>query len=242
MEQTKEQIRQELFNLADPAYRILQTRLIPEIQAEQIIGVRMPVLRAYAKKLAADPRAELFLQAELPHAYYDENNLHAALIGLVYSKDFAKTITALQRFLPYVNNWATCDMGIPRIFDKYPDETWLLVSKWLTSNHTFTVRFAIVTSLSIFLDSNFRPELFDMLASLRSSEYYINMAIAWYFSFAVIKQYDAVLPVFTENRLPVWVHNKAIQKSIESFRVPLEHKNYLRTLKRSPKGQHEVSL
>lgn len=223
-------ITQGLRKLKDENYRAFHAKLIPEIPYETIIGVRTPALRSYAKEVAKLPEAETFIQ-ELPHTYYEENNLHGALLSLLYRKDIEEFLEQLERFLPYVDNWATCDMLSPKIFKKHLPRVYEKVKEWLKSNHTYTVRFGIVTLLGYYLDDAFEPEMLDLVASVKSEEYYIKMAVAWYFSIALVKQYDITIPYIEKQVLEPWTHNKSIQKAIESRRISTETKQYLRGLK-----------
>ena len=225
-----EKITKELWELRDESYFNFHKKLIPNIAEENIIGVRTPALRSYAKKVAKYPEVYEFLQ-ELPHTYYEENNLHGALLGLLY-KDVDTYLTELEKFLPYVDNWATCDMMGPKVFKKNLPLVYDYVKKWIASDDTYTVRFGIVTLLFYFLDEAFEPEMLDLVAGIRSEEYYIKMAIAWYFSMALVKQYEVTIPYLKKQILPVWEHNKTIQKAVESYRIENATKQYLRTLKR----------
>ena len=182
-----------LFALKDENYRRFHAKLIPDIPIDNIIGVRTPVLRKYAKEVAKLPEANIFLES-LPHSYYEENNLHGALLSLLYPKDIIAFMEQLERFLPYVDNWATCDMLSPKIFKKYLPYVYERVQKWLQSDAVYTIRFGIVTLLGFYLDDAFEPEMLQLVANVRSEEYYVNMAVAWYFSMALVKQYDATLP------------------------------------------------
>ena len=224
-----EQITKGLFELQDEEYRKFHAKLVPTIDFEKIIGVRTPQLRKYAKQIAKEPFAKDFLN-ELPHTYYEEKNLHSALINLL-CKDLDELLDKVEEFLPYVDNWATCDMISPKLFKKNLPLVYERVKKWLKSEHTYTVRFGIVTLLGYFLDDAFEPEMLERVAEIKSDEYYINMAIAWYFSIALVKQYDTTISYFITPRLDKWTHNKAIQKAIESRRITDETKDYLRTLK-----------
>lgn len=223
-------ITEGLFALRDEGYRQFNAKLIPNVPMDRIIGVRTPALRSYAKSVARLPDAERFLQ-ELPHAYYEENNLHGALLSLIYKNDIDEFLEALERFLPYVDNWATCDMLSPKIFKKHLPYVYKRVKKWLKSEHTYTVRFGIVTLLGYYLDEAFEPEMLRLVVDIRSEEYYIKMAVAWYFSIALVKQYDAAAAYIESRALEPWTHNKAIQKAIESRRIPPERKAYLKSLK-----------
>ena len=219
-----------LFALKDENYRRFHAKLIPDIPIDNIIGVRTPVLRKYAKEVAKLPEAHIFLES-LPHIYYEENNLHGALLSLLYPKDIIAFMEQLERFLPYVDNWATCDMLSPKIFKKHLPYVYERVQKWLQSDAVYTIRFGIVTLLGFYLDDAFEPEMLQLVANVRSEEYYVNMAVAWYFSMALVKQYDATLPYIQNRVLEPWTHNKSIQKAIESRRIPQETKAYLRGLK-----------
>lgn len=219
-----------LFALKDENYRRFHAKLIPDIPIDNIIGVRTPVLRKYAKEVAKLPEANIFLES-LPHSYYEENNLHGALLSLLYPKDIIAFMEQLERFLPYVDNWATCDMLSPKIFKKHLSYVYERVQKWLQSDAVYTIRFGIVTLLGFYLDNAFEPEMLQLVANVRSEEYYVNMAVAWYFSMALVKQYDATLPYIQNRVLEPWTHNKSIQKAIESRRIPQETKAYLRGLK-----------
>lgn len=224
-------ITDRLFALRDEDYRAFHSKLVPTVDPERIIGVRTPDLRRLARELARDAEtADRFL-AVLPHRYFEENSLHGALLSL-RMKEIGRLLTEIDRFLPYVDNWATCDMLSPKLFARHPGEVEAKVAEWLGSGRTYTVRFGVVTLLQFFLDGHFRPGHFEWLCALPADEYYVNMAVAWYFSFALVKQWDAALPVIESNRLERWIHNKAIQKAVESLRIPPERKEYLRRLKR----------
>ena len=219
-----------LFALKDENYRRFHAKLIPDIPIDNIIGVRTPVLRKYAKEVAKLPETNIFLES-LPHIYYEENNLHGALLSLLYPKDIIAFMEQLERFLPYVDNWATCDMLSPKIFKKHLSYVYERVQKWLQSDAVYTIRFGIVTLLGFYLDDAFEPEMLQLVANVRSEKYYVNMAVARYFSMALVKQYDATLPYIQNRVLEPWTHNKSIQKAIESRRIPQETKAYLRGLK-----------
>ena len=224
-------ITAELFRLQDTGYAAMQVRIIPTVSADRIIGVRTPALRALAKELARDPGAASFLSS-LPHRYFDENQLHAFVISL--EKDFDTCVAQVEAFLPYIDNWATCDQLSPKAFKKSPEKLLPYIRKWIRSDRVYTVRFAIGMLMQHFLDKRFDPACVEWVAAVRSEEYYINMMIAWYFATALAKQYDAVLPYLEERKLAIWTHNKAIQKSLESYRITPEQKVYLRTLKIRP--------
>lgn len=222
------EIASRLFSLRDAAYAAMQEKIIPTVDKSRIIGVRTPALRAFAKELARDEGRDAFLSS-LPHRYFEEDQLHAFVISL--EKDFDACASRVEAFLPYIDNWATCDQMSPKAFGKAPERLLPYIRKWLASGETYTVRFAIGMLMQHFLDEKFRPEYADLAASVRSEEYYVRMMIAWYFATALAKQYDAALPYLEERRLDAWTHNKAIQKSVESFRVTQEHKLYLKSLR-----------
>lgn len=223
-------LTQVLFELKDDNYREFHAKLIPNVPAEKIIGVRTPALRDFAKKVAKMQEVRAFLK-DLPHFYYEENNLHGALLSLIFSNDIGQFLAEIERFLPYVDNWATCDMLSSKIFKKNLPLVYEKVKGWLKSGKTYTVRFGIVTLLGFFLDDAFKPEMLQLVADVKPGEFYVKMAAAWYFSVALVKQYDAALPYFQNKQLDPWTHNKAIQKALESRRVSPETKEYLKSLK-----------
>ena len=222
------EIREHLFSMQDTKYRDFQAKLIPTVEADSVIGVRTPELRKYATELIRQGDYDAFLQ-DLPHKYFDENQLHAFIVSGI--RDYEKCMEELCRFLPYVNNWATCDQMSPKVFKKHKTELFKQVKEWIKSDETYTARFAIGMLMEHFLDEDFDPEYPKMVAKVRSEEYYINMMIAWYFATALAKQYDAILPYIEEKKLNAWTHNKAIQKSVESYRITPEQKDYLKSLK-----------
>ena len=223
-----EKIRKELHSLQDLKYRDLQVQIIPSVKPDSIIGVRTPELRKMAKELAGEKGIEAFL-ADLPHRYFEENQLHAFILSGM--KDFTACLGELERFLPYVDNWATCDQMSPRVFRKHRPELLQSIDRWIASGQTYTVRFGIGMLMEHYLDGDFDPAYPEKVAAVRSGEYYVNMMTAWYFATALAKQYDAVLPFIEGRRLDPWTHNKAIQKAVESFRITPEQKEYLRSLK-----------
>ena len=222
------EIEERLFALQDKGYRDFHKKLVPTVPQDKIIGVRTPALRKLAKEIVQMGEAEAFL-ARLPHRYFDENQLHAFIISGL--KDYGECMAHLQEFLPYIDNWATCDQLSPKVFKQHRQELLKEIRKWLESEETYTVRFAIGMLMEHFLDEDFDEAYLSMVADLRSEEYYVNMMIAWYFATALAKQYEAALHFIEGARLEPWTHNKAIQKAIESRRVSREHKEYLRGLK-----------
>lgn len=224
-----DEIRDYLFSCADEKYAKFMSSLVPTASPEAIIGVRSPVLRAYAKELIKSGKSEGFVLS-LPHKYLDENTLHAMIIASE-KKDIDKAMREVEAFLPYLDNWASCDIMVPRAFSKYPDKVLERVKIWLESPHTYTKRFALVVLLSNYLDENFTPEILELACGISDGDYYVDMAAAWFYSFALIKRYDEALPLFTERRLPKWVHNKSIQKARESYRISDERKEYLKSMK-----------
>ena len=224
----EQMVQARLFELQDAQYREFQCKLIPNVNPETVIGVRTPELRKFAKAFSKEPETAEFLQI-LPHQYYEENNLHGFLIEAM--KDYNQVIHALDTFLPYVDNWATCDLMRPKAFGKHLPELREQIKIWMASGHTYTIRFGIEMLMTFFLDGQFQPEYLDWVAGVRSEEYYVNMMIAWFFATALAKQYQAALPHIQQHRLEPWTHNKAIQKAMESYRVSHEQKAYLRSLK-----------
>ena len=226
-------MKEKLFQLQDVKYRDFQKKLIPTMDPEKIIGVRTPELRKLAKQLYKDPEmneATAEFLAGLPHDYFDENQLHAFLIS--EEKDFDRCMELTEEFLPYIDNWATCDQLSPKVFRKNKDRLLLHIKKWLESDRTYTVRFAIGMLMQHFLDEDFDTEYPELVAEVRSDEYYVNMMIAWYFATALAKQYETAIRFIERQRLDVWTHNKAIQKARESYRITPEQKDYLKQLKR----------
>lgn len=224
----REEIAVELFRMRDEDYAQMQAKIIPTVAANRIIGVRTPALRAFAKMLYKDSETVGFLSC-VPHQYFDEDQLHAFVISL--EKNFDKCIEEVDAFLPFIDNWATCDQLSPKVFKKEPEKLLPYIQTWIKSDRTYTIRFAIGMLMQHFLDEGFDTKYADMVAEVRSEEYYINMMIAWYFATALAKQYESVLPYLEEKRLDDWTHNKAIQKSVESYRITNEQKAYLKTLK-----------
>ena len=222
------EIRDRLFSLQDAKYRELQIKILPNLEPESIIGVRTPELRQMAKELAVREETGAFLK-DLPHRYFDENQLHAFILSGM--KDYTACMEALERFLPYVDNWATCDQMSPKVFRKHRMELLGSIRKWIASDQAYTIRFGIGMLMEHYLDGDFDPAYPEMAAGVRSGEYYVNMMPAWYFATALAKQYDAVIPYIENRRLDPWTHNKAIQKAIESYRITPEQKEYLKTLK-----------
>ncbi len=223
-----DEIKDELFSLQDIKYRDFQAKLIPTVSADSVIGVRTPELRKLAKKELKKDNIGDFLDT-LPHEYFDEKQLHAFIISEI--KDYDECIKRLEKFLPYIDNWATCDQLSPKVFKKNKSELLSKIREWITSKETYTVRFAIGMLMQHYLDEDFDIEYPEMVSKVRSEEYYVNMMIAWYFATALAKQYDVVLPFIEGKRLSDWTHNKAIQKSIESYRISPEQKEYLKKLK-----------
>ncbi len=221
-------VQERLFAMQDREFCEFQAKLCPSVAEGTMIGVRTPLLRSMAKELIKSGEADAFL-AELPHRYFEENQLHAFIISELKSYD--RVIEELERFLPQVDNWATCDQMSPKVFKKHPAQLPAQIEAWLRSEHPYTIRFGIGTLMQHYLDGEFKPEYPERLAQMRSEEYYVNMMLAWYFATALAKQYDAVLPYLTDRRLDGWVHNKTIQKARESYRITPEQKEYLKSLK-----------
>ena len=224
----EKQIVSRLFDLRDEAYGAFQCKLIPTAPPASFIGVRTPALRAFAKELYQSGEGEAFLQI-LPHRYFDEKQLHAFLIS--EEKDFDTCVRRVEAFLPYVDNWATCDQLSPKAFKKHRAELLPYIRRWTESGKTYTARFAIGMLMQHYLDDAFDPAYPALVASIQSEEYYVNMMIAWYFATALAKQYNTVLPYIAEKRLTPWVQNKTIQKAVESYRISAEQKEKLKRFK-----------
>lgn len=224
----KVDIQQELFALQDLSYRDFHAKLMPTVDKARVIGVRTPKLRAFAKEFGKTEEAKEFLKV-LPHQYYEENNLHGLLIEQI--KDYPTLIRELNRFLPCIDNWATCDLLTVRVVKKHLDTFTEEVERWLASDHTYTIRFGIGMLMRYYLEEHFSLEYPEKVAKICSKEYYVNMMRAWYFATALAKQYEAIFPFLEEKRLDAWTHNKTIQKAIESYRITQEQKVYLRTLR-----------
>ncbi|MCR5005461.1 MAG: DNA alkylation repair protein [Clostridiales bacterium] len=223
-----EEIRNRLYELQDPAYGDFQARLIPTVDPERIIGVRTPELRSLAKELAKREEIERFLE-DLPHRFFDEDQLHAFIISL--TKDLRTALEQVDRFLPFVDNWATCDQMSPKVFKKHHQELLPMIKTWVISGEIYTIRFGVGMLMQHFLDEDFDIAYPHIVAGIRSEAYYVRMMQAWYFATALAKQYEAVLPFLVEQRLDPWTHNKTIQKAVESYRITAEQKLYLKSLK-----------
>ncbi len=223
-----EEIRKDLLQKEDKKYKDFQGKLIPSIEMETMIGISTPVLRKMAKEYGKNPEIQVFMR-DLPHKYFEENQLQAFLIS--EEKDFFKCVEEIRLFLPYVDNWATCDQMLPKVFKKERAQLLPYIQEWLQAEHPYTVRFAIGLLMQHYLDEEFQPEYLEWIAKIRRDEYYINMMIAWYFATALAKQYEATIPYIKQKSLEQWTHNKSIQKAVESRRISTETKEYLKTLK-----------
>lgn len=224
----KEQLQKELFALQDLKYRDFHSRLLPGIDKETIIGIRTPILRKFAKEFAGRDEAEEFLQA-LPHQYYEENNLHMMILTGI--KDYNKCLEEIKKFVPYINNWATCDLPLPKCFNNHKQELLTQVREWIASDHIYTIRYGLGVLMNLYLDEDFKPEYLELASAVRSEEYYVNMMIAWYFATALAKQWEAAVPYIEQKKLPQWVHRKTIQKAVESYRITAEQKVYLKSFR-----------
>ena len=223
-----DEIRNELFGMQDVKYRDFQAKLVPTVEPETVIGVRTPQLRKYAGVLLKRDDVQEFLN-DLPHKYFDENQLHAFIISGI--KDYGKSMSEVERFLPYVDNWATCDQMSPKVFKKHRSELLMKIKEWISSGETYTIRFGVGMLMEHFLDEDYDPAYPEMVSKVRSDEYYVNMMTAWYFATALAKQYESVLPFIEDKKLDAWTHNKAIQKAVESYRITDDQKSYLKSLK-----------
>lgn len=218
-----------LFDNRDLKYKEFSSKIINNIDRDKIIGVRIPVIRNIAKEIKAFEYIDEFL-LDFPHKYHEENILHGILLTIKY-KDIDVLLEELDKFLVYVDNWAVTDIISPKIFKKYPDKVYGYVKQWLLSEHTYVVRFGAVTLLQFYLDKEFRIEELELINKINNPDYYVKMAIAWFYSFGLIKQYDIVIKCFESKKLDKWIHNKAISKALDSYRISDEKKEYLRSLK-----------
>ncbi len=209
-------------------YRDFQSKLVPNIPKETILGVRTPDMRKIARDIKAMEEAKVFL-TQLPHQYYEENLVHFFLISTI--RNFDECVSAVELFLPYVDCWPVCDQSSPKVFAKNHDKLLPFIKKWIGSDHVYTVRFGIRMLMNEFLGEDFRPEYLEWVADIKGVDYYIKMMVAWYFATALAKRYDESVVFIEERRLEPWTHKKAIQKAVESFRVSGEHKEYLKTLR-----------
>lgn len=222
------ELQRSLFELQDLKYRDFQSKLLPKTEKEKIIGVRTPILRKFAKEFVQTKEAQKFLQ-ELPHQYYEENNLHLMLVTQI--RDYKKCLKEVTQFLPYIDNWATCDLPLPKCFEKHKAELIVDVKNWIASNDTYTIRYGIGVLLRLYLAEDFKDEYPKLVSAVISDEYYVNMMIAWYFATALAKQWEAVIGYLKDRKLTEWVHRKTIQKAIESNRITEEQKAELRGLR-----------
>lgn len=221
-------VQKQLFKMQDTGYRDFHAKLIPTMDKDKVIGIRAPQLRAFAREFGKTEEAEMFLEV-LPHQYYEENNLHGLLIEQI--RDYGECLKELDRFLPYIDNWATCDMLALRLMKDHRNVFIKEVYRWMGSDEPYTIRFGISMLMRYYLDEEFKPEYPKKVAAIRSEEYYVNMMRAWYFATALAKQYPSVLPFLEERKMDTWTHNKTIQKAVESYRITPEQKEYLRTLR-----------
>jgi len=220
-----DKIVSDLFNIRDEKFAKFNASLIPTTDAKNVIGVRTPDLRKYAKTISSPDK---FL-SDLPHKYFEENQIHSFILSEI--KNFEKCIKLVDTFLPYVDNWATCDQLIPKIFARNTDRLLPYIRRWIKSKHIYTVRFAIGLLMRFYLGEKFDSSYADMVIKIKSDEYYINMMRAWYFATALSKNWDDIICIIENKKLDPWTHNKTIQKSIESYRISAAQKEYLRKLK-----------
>ena len=220
-------IETKLMKVKDDKYKEFQAKLVPNIDSDTILGIRTPEMRKIAKELFESNNFDSFLN-ELPHKYYEENLIHFFVISMI--KDFNKCIEEVERFLPYVDCWPVSDQATPKSFRKNHDKLLPYIKKWIKSKHVYTARFGIRMLMNEYLGDDFKKEYLELVSSVKSDDYYLKMMVAWYFATALAKKYDETIPFFENRLLDEWVHKKAIQKAIESYRVSEEHKKYLRSL------------
>lgn len=223
------ELQQNLFGMRDAAYAAFIAKLTPGFPPSHFIGVRVPLLRTIARSFAKEEAASQRFLSHLPHSYYEEDMLHGMLISLV--KDYDRCLDLIDRFLPYVDNWAVCDTLSPKVFAKHKAQLLENILRWSSSSHTYTCRFGLRMLMTHFLDDSFSADFLEIPAAIRSEEYYVKMMVAWFFATALAKQWEATLPYLENRQLDPWTHRKTIQKAIESYRIPPERKDYLRTLR-----------
>ena len=223
------ELQQNLFGMRDAAYAAFIAKLTPGFPPSHFIGVRVPLLRTIARSFAKEEAASQSFLSHLPHSYYEEDMLHGMLISLV--KDYDRCLDLTDRFLPYVDNWAVCDTLSPKVFAKHKAQLLENILRWSSSSHTYTCRFGLRMLMTHFLDDSFSADFLEIPAAIRSEEYYVKMMVAWFFATALAKQWEATLPYLENRQLDPWTHRKTIQKAIESYRIPPERKDYLRTLR-----------
>lgn len=224
------ELQQNLFGMRDAAYAAFIAKLTPGFPPSHFIGVRVPLLRTIARSFAKEEAASQRFLSHLPHSYYEEDMLHGMLISLV--KDYDRCLDLTDRFLPYVDNWAVCDTLSPKVFAKHKAQLLENILRWSSSSHTYTCRFGLRMLMTHFLDDSFSADFLEIPAAIRSEEYYVKMMVAWFFATALAKQWEATLPYLENRQLDPWTHRKTIQKAIESYRIPPERKDYLRTLRK----------
>lgn len=223
------ELQQHLFGMRDAAYAAFIAKLTPGFPPSHFIGVRVPLLRTIARSFAKEEAASQRFLSHLPHSYYEEDMLHGMLISLV--KDYDRCLDLIDRFLPYVDNWAVCDTLSPKVFAKHKAQLLENILRWSSSSHTYTCRFGLRMLMTHFLDDSFSADFLEIPAAIRSEEYYVKIMVAWFFATALAKQWEATLPYLENRQLDPWTHRKTIQKAIESYRIPPERKDYLRTLR-----------
>lgn len=221
-------LQKQLFEMQDLNYQEFQSRLVPNVEKERIIGIRIPQLRKFSKIYEKNRESAEFL-LQLPHFYYEENILHMMLIAS--RKDYSQCLSELETFLPFIDNWAVCDLPAPKCLESQKEKLLPEILRWISSQHTYTIRYGIGMLMRFFLDQDFSEKYLEYAASVQSEEYYVNMMIAWYFATALAKQWDAAIPYLAEHRLSPWLHHKTIQKAVESNRITPEQKSYLRSLR-----------
>lgn len=221
----KEVLLKKLVDLQDLKYKSFQEKLIPTIDPNTIIGVRTPELKKIAKEVYLSDYKDSFLGC-LPHQYFEENQIHSFIIAL--EKDYDKCIKLINDFLPYIDNWATCDQATPAALKKRPDDTLKEIKKWFKEDKTYYYRYGIEQLMSFYLNDRFKKEYLEMVAGINSEEYYVKMMQGWFFATALAKQYDDTILYIEKGLLEKDVNNITIKKAIESYRINDSKKEYLR--------------
>ena len=220
-------IQNYLLSQKDEKYRDFTLPLIPNVDKDSFIGVRLPIIKKYAKQIDNKSKEE-FLDS-LPHKYHEENLLHAFILSNI--KDYDEFIKQVDKFLPYVSNWSISDTICNKYLNKHKDKLIVEIYKWLKSDELYRVRYAVKCLMNYYLGEDFKEEHIDAVSKVKLDDYYVQMMIAWYLATGLAKNYNDFIKAIENKKFTPFIHNKAIQKAIESYRVSDEHKEYLRSLK-----------